>query len=561
MGRKLGLILALAAVALPLCAATPASISGFVRDSAGTPQMGALVAVFARRGFQEFTSYTDARGYFSVPDLGAGLYDVKVSAPSFLPTLREGVALRAGASMLLNLTLSTLGDAIKLIPSKQSTSVDDDWKWTLRSAANRPILRIKNGTPVVIANPNLQEPTKASVAFLSGSEGDNFGPSGEMSTNFAVQKSLFGSGTLRLNGDVGYGPGPAATVLRTSYSRMMPDGSRAEFAVTAHHFSFSPDPSLRDQTMDALTATAADTITLADVVEMQFGTEFQTVQFLGAVDEVKPFGRVDVHLSPDTVVEYQYATSVPNMRPSKGFDSAPADLTETNPRMSILGSNPVLEKGHHQEISLSRRMGATNLQVAVFDDQIRNTALTGVGDLGGEWGNVLSDLYSGTFAYTGADLKTAGVRLVVQRKLRKDLAATVDYAYGGVLALQGTPTDIASVRDLSRKDYRHAVAVKLAGDLPSTGTHCIVTYRWINGNALTPVDMFNVSAGQADPYFNIFIRQPIPWGTFLSGRMEALLDIRNLLAQGYLPMERGNVSPVYLVQSARSVRGGVAFVF
>ena len=88
-----------------------------------------------------------------------------------------------------------------------------------------------------------------------------------------------------------------------------------------------------------------------------------------------------------------------------------------------------------------------------------------------------------------------------------------------------------------------------------------MSYRWISGDSLTPVDMYNVSAGQADPYFNLFIRQPIPWLGFLSGRMEALLDVRNLLAQGYVPMAREGETPVYLVQTARTVRGGVAFVF
>lgn len=70
--------------------------------------------------------------------------------------------------------------------------------------------------------------------------------------------------------------------------------------------------------------------------------------------------------------------------------------------------------------------------------------------------------------------------------------------------------------------------------------------------------MFNASAGQTDPYLNIFIRQPIP---NLGGRMEAIIDIRNLLAQGYIPVVGGDGQTVYLVDSARSVRGGVAFTF
>lgn len=72
--------------------------------------------------------------------------------------------------------------------------------------------------------------------------------------------------------------------------------------------------------------------------------------------------------------------------------------------------------------------------------------------------------------------------------------------------------------------------------------------------------MFNSSAGQSDPYFNLFVRQPLPSG-FLSGHMEMLVDLRNLLAQGYVPLVGRDGRTVYLVQAARSVRGGVAFNF
>jgi hypothetical protein len=39
------------------------------------------------------------------------------------------------------------------------------------------------------------------------------------------------------------------------------------------------------------------------------------------------------------------------------------------------------------------------------------------------------------------------------------------------------------------------------------------------------------------------------------------MDLRNLLAQGYVPVMGRDRHTLYLVQSARSVRGGVAFSF
>jgi hypothetical protein len=43
--------------------------------------------------------------------------------------------------------------------------------------------------------------------------------------------------------------------------------------------------------------------------------------------------------------------------------------------------------------------------------------------------------------------------------------------------------------------------------------------------------------------------------------MEALLDLHNLLAEGYVPVMGHDHRTVYLVQAARSVRGGVAITF
>jgi hypothetical protein len=48
---------------------------------------------------------------------------------------------------------------------------------------------------------------------------------------------------------------------------------------------------------------------------------------------------------------------------------------------------------------------------------------------------------------------------------------------------------------------------------------------------------------------------------FLPAHMEVLLEIRNLLAQGYVPVMGRDGQTLYLVQSSRTVRGGVAFNF
>src|SRR5512138_3433407 len=150
MGRKLGYAVLVMALVIPASATvSPGSITGVVRNSAGTPQMGAMVEVFTR-ATQSKVVFTDERGRYSAGGLQPGTYHVKVSAPTFLPSLRENVGLKAGAAVLVNVTLSTLFEAMQMLPVRRSSSDEEGWKWTLRSVANRPILRVMDGGPVVV---------------------------------------------------------------------------------------------------------------------------------------------------------------------------------------------------------------------------------------------------------------------------------------------------------------------------------------------------------------------------------------------------------------------------
>jgi hypothetical protein len=206
-------------------------------------------------------------------------------------------------------------------------------------------------------------------------------------------------------------------------------------------------------------------------------------------------------------------------------------------------------------------MGKNNMQVAMFSDRVDNTALLGTGEVTAAGGDLLPDVYSGTFTYAGDTLATHGLRVVLERKLYSDLTATLDFAYGGVLDLAKPDVAIQDAGQWIKAQQREAVAAKLSGTVSCTHTHWIASYRFVNGSALTPVDMFNASPGQSDPFLNLFIRQPLPTLGFLPAHMEALVDLRNLLAQGYVPVMGQDGQTVYFVQSARSIRGGVTINF
>ena len=562
MFRKLGCLLVVLTFAAGASAAVnPGAISGYVRSSTGTPQMGAIVEVLSSGN--PVQAQTDANGYYSISGLLPGLYAVKVSAPSFLPSIREKINLASGANLVVNVTLNTLFEAIEMLPKKSTSPEDaDDWRWTLRSMANRPVLRLDDDGPLVVVSQSERDEDKvlkAKVSFMAGNDGEAYSTP-DMATNIQLEQSIFSGGKLGFDGSVGTGTTTPSAILRTSYKHRMDNGSEPEIAITMRRFA-TPELMTRRSSLQALAMQMSDSMTIGDFLELNYGSELQAIQFLGTATAFRPFGTADLHLGKNTIVEYRYQSSVPNMRYAKGFESAPMDLSESGPRVSLTNSQQTIERAHHNEISVTHRVGKNTFAAAYYRDRIENPVVTGIADQYWGAGEVLPDIYGGTFNYNGGELDTSGMRLVYQRKLTDRISATVDYAMGGVLDLPEGTVSIAEARDVMRTDRRHAISAKVSGTVPGTNTRWITSYRWISGDALTPVDLFNLSPGQTDPFLNVFVRQPIPARHFIPAGMEALIDVRNLMAQGYRPVMGQDGQTVYLVQTARSIRGGVAFTF
>ena len=252
--------------------------------------MGAVVEIVGS-AVHTLTVFTDGAGFFSVPNLTPGQYSLKVSAPSFLAAMHEKVALQPGTSIRLNITLNTLLNGLRVGPLR-GTANDDDWKWTLRSVANRPVLRVfgNPGTDVEQHDHNL----KASLSFLAGSAADGYGSGSDVSTGFSVERSIFSMSRVGLSGHIGYGESLPSAVLRATYSHSLLDGSGPSLALTMRRFAPS-DPNLHYAALQALAFNAGDDIAVGDVVEIEFGSELQTIQFLGHVTAFRPYGSIDVH--------------------------------------------------------------------------------------------------------------------------------------------------------------------------------------------------------------------------------------------------------------------------
>ncbi len=118
--------------------------------------------------------YTDGEGRFLISSLLPGHYALKATGPLFLPALRENVRVRGGT--VVNLTLNTLYEVIQWLPAQPrgGDSQKDDWAWTLRSAANRPLLRWLEDGPLVVVSDGPGTAPKLKARLIASGQNRDF---------------------------------------------------------------------------------------------------------------------------------------------------------------------------------------------------------------------------------------------------------------------------------------------------------------------------------------------------------------------------------------------------
>src|SRR5262245_42629391 len=88
---------------------TVAQLNGTVRDSSGSVVANATVSLRNVDTNRTYTSTSDASGYYIVPNLPPGPYELNVTYASFEPYVQSGIQLRVGQTATLDVTLAVQG--------------------------------------------------------------------------------------------------------------------------------------------------------------------------------------------------------------------------------------------------------------------------------------------------------------------------------------------------------------------------------------------------------------------------------------------------------------------
>lgn len=586
---------ALLCCAAPLHAATPprltGSIIGFVSDSTGVAQMGATVLLFNRYEKLVQKSLTNEKGAFGFDSLTPDLYSIRVTLSSFLPAVKQNILVQPGMRSFLSINLASILSSVELvyIAPGQGAIMSDDWKWVLRgSLSTRPVLRYLPG--IDYSDPAARRSKSASPfsdtrGLLRLSAGDagggaDFGRAADLGTAFALATSLFGAHRVQFSGNVGYAAtsGTPSAGFSTRFSRTEPGGMAPEVQLTMRQV-FLPmragmvflggqqtAPPLR-----TLSLTVQDRIELGEEIGIEYGATMESVSFLDRLNYLSPYARVTYLVGPVGEIEFGYSSGVPPAAQPAG-EARDADLQRdltglaALPRVSLEDGRVRVQRAENFEVSYRKVLGSSTVSAGVFRESVSNAALliAAPGGFFGASGDVLPDPYSNSSIFNIGRYRSVGYTASLTQAVGDLLSVSLAYGSGGVLRTEERlmrGSDPGELRSLVRSTRRHWIAARASATSPWTGTRIMSSYLWTDYRALTPSHRFLTRQLNPETGLNFHIRQPIPGFAGMPWRLEATADLRNLLAQGYLPIRTADGRDIYLIHSPRAVRGGLSFIF
>ncbi len=526
--------------------------------------MGAVVQLLRPDLSIITTVYTNDKGQFTIPSVFPGHYSLKAIGTSFLPTLRENVRVRA--STVVNLTLNSLYEVMQWLPSEPRGNGDqkEDWAWTLRSTANRPLLRwLEDGPLVVVSDGSGAAPKLKARLMATGQEG-TFGESGE---RFTAMVEDTPTNSRELLARVDFAPNTDAgmeSMLGFKQDLGFAGSVQSVAAVAIHPEidSEGGDGAANGEGLDEAAIRTWETLNLGDEIDAEVGSTQMLARFAenspNTVVAALPSASVGWH-DGNSTFRYRMASMLP------GPDQADGGAARNwMPQLSLRDGELAIEHGMHQEFGWERRTETSGMAVLVYGENIDNPVMQAMGHYaGGSSGPaaLLFDPTSGLMHAAGPNFTSAGMLASLDHRLPGGNQVRFSYANGNALTMgeSSAPVGLAQLLASAHPSYVQSYSISLSGTLDGSGTRWQASYRWQPESTFTSVAPFALNAMQ--PYFSIRLRQRLHSRSDGTGGLQALIDLRNLLAQGYRPYLLSDGSLLLFAQDQRGITGGLAFTF
>ena len=567
------------------------NLVGSVMDNAGTPQVGATVQLLNKYEKVLAKAITQSDGRFVFAGLPLDTYGVRVSQPSFLPAFRDKIIVKPGQESYLQIHMATLFSNIQVSYKIPAGTMTNDWKWALRtSTATRPVTRylpeLKPKAQKDSADrTQIFSDTHAMLRLNGGDAGmlDGGTALSDLGSIFALSTNVYGKNQLQVAGSLGQGTDlmPSARGLAAVYMRHSdnPFMNAPEVTLTLMQFSRFGMPSSGPGQIPGLRVMSMNIYQISDPIDnlhLEYGMSGQSVSYMQSSSRVSPFARATLSLNPDNQIIAAYSDGSrpdeltahsPFQTQSEVFSTANELSNAVNalgrlPLMTSRNDRLVLQRTQNYELGYTRRLGSRTYALSGFHEQVWNGQVT----LGGNMssvnpGGLLFDGLSKTATYNiGSYARSGFVGSATQR-----ITDNIDFGLafgrmGGFSTID--PSHMFDALQPSLQTGLHDVAgAKLRASIPASGTRFTAGYGWADSRAIVPTHIFVTQSNIVSPGLNFGFEQPIPSLFGFPGHLELTADLRNLLAQGYIPVGAGGANQMLLMQSPRAIRGGLNLTF
>ncbi|HEX4948270.1 MAG TPA: carboxypeptidase-like regulatory domain-containing protein [Blastocatellia bacterium] len=545
---------------------TLALISGTVKDDAGKPLGGALVALFTAQPGQVIggsllkSLTTDAEGRFKV-NVAPGMYKLRAAADGFRPTFTL-ITLDAANKLTHNFALRRVGTVVENRGDK------GDYRWIGRSVP-RSVLHYQEdedyaGGNTVAEDTATKTPSSLHgvVQFTSINAGDvNF-----TGANFAISSSFGNNLEFALLGQGGLGE--AAPQRIAAIASLRPHVNHQVTAMAGYGQAMVRERK-QLRTLDQFSFAAMDAWQVSKPLLLILGFDYST--FTSSMGKGRdsilprfavqytPTARTHINaaLTPGANSWRQTPEGLDTENLQTRFEAQPAEVATTNGTSS---GTPLADRSRRLEIGFEQIFGEENdssLEAAAFFDTISGH---GVGVLAlpleasPETQNALQEVARQVVAMNGA---ARGMRVMYAKRFNDYLSASVGYSFGrGERLNEASLNQITPARMFTGTNFQVASA-KLDFDLTRrTGTRVSTVVRLSPSAVVFAIDPFAGRMSVYDPNVSIYVTQALP--TFgLPVKCQALVDVRNLLNQT-VGVE-SETAQLIAARSQRSVRGAISF--
>jgi hypothetical protein len=416
---------------------------------------------------------------------------------------------------------------------------------------------------------------------LSAGDADPFGGNPQdLGTAFVLATSVNGTSKVHVSGNVGYAAnGLPSAGFRTTYRRDDQSGEGPQLAMTVRQIYLpslmgsgpagSDTPTLRTASISSY-----DKMEVLDVIHLEYGASLESISLFGRMNHVNPFGRATYDLGDKSAV--QVAVSA-GSQPVELIAGSTDQNQNLNGDLAALGQMQRISRRDNQaaverskviEAGYQTVKGSRTYRATVYAEEVSDAAFLMSGDSGFmDSGNLLPDMSSLGTIFDVGDYHRMGYSASVTQALgdRVEVSAAAGRADG--LQLQQSsnapPANGDDLRAGVHTTPRPWVTVQADASVPTTGTHLATSYGWTDPNVLMPIHVSLIGMNGTEKVdqrigWNVYARQPLP--SIGGMHMEMTVDLRNLLAQGYVGVQSSGGRAV-LTNAPRAVRGGVSFIF